>query len=424
MDATRPVPPPPPVPPKFAAAVTRADDSADSLESRLGSQIFNRIAIVLLLIGTAYGLKLAIDRGWLGPVARVAIGLVAGAGLVVWSERFRAKGFAAFSYSLKAVGSGVLYLSLWAAFRYFNLISAPVALLLMVGVTGWNAFMAWAQDSELLAAYPITGGFATPLLLSTGGNHEGFLFTYILAIDVAAVVLARLRGWPRLLIGAFPLTVAYFIGWYVEFWSTDELGVTSIFIALMAAAFGSVALGPRAADSATVASRALRRSTLLEDILQPLCNAAFVALACYAILQDADDRALLPWVMVALAAVYLALMRVPQTRTASAIHLSLAVVFLTIAVPLKASGHWITVSWLVEGLALMWVAARLSESREAAAKNGEGEVVCGHRSMPHACCGRWRRPRCCWASAVSACTPSGCLILRRSRCGTKAPERR
>jgi len=27
--------------------------------------------------------------------------------------------------------------------------------------------------------------------------------------------------------------------------------------------------------------------------------------------------------------------------------------------PLKASGHWITVSWLVEGLALLWVAARL-----------------------------------------------------------------
>jgi uncharacterized membrane protein len=53
-------------------------------------------------------------------------------------------------------------------------------------------------------------------------------------------------------------------------------------------------------------------------------------------------------------------MRLPQTRIASAVHLSLAVVFLTIAIPLKASGHWITIGWLAEGVALLWVSARLS----------------------------------------------------------------
>ena len=374
--------PPPPMPkkfpvhvPKFAASTQRVEESG-SLESRIGSQLLNRIAIVALLIGTAYGLKLAVDYGWLGPVARVAIGLVAGAGLVLWSERFRTKGFAAFSYSLKAVGSGVLYLSLWAAFRLFHLIPAPVGLLLMIGVTGWNAFMAWAQDSELLAAYALAGGFATPLLLSTGGNHEIFLFAYVLAIDVATIALVRLRGWPRLLAGAFPLTVGYFIGWYVQFWTADELGITSVFIALFAVAFASVPLGPRATDSVTgpgmAASRALKRSILLEDILLPLGNAVFAALAFYSVLQDSGHHDLLPWLMVALAAVYLGLMRAPQTRTASAIHLSLAVVLLTIAVPLKASGHWITVSWLVEGLALMWVASRLAgSSTDDAAKSAD-----------------------------------------------------
>ena len=153
--------------------------------------IFNRIAIVLLLIGTACFLKLAVDRQWIvpSPAGRVIAGLLAGAGLVLWSERFRRKGFAAFSYSLKAVGSGVLYLSLWAAFQLYGLISAPVAMGLMILVTAWNAYMAWAQDAELLAAYALAGGFATPLLVSTGGNHEIFLFTYLLAID------ARLLRW-------------------------------------------------------------------------------------------------------------------------------------------------------------------------------------------------------------------------------------
>ena len=172
-------------------------DTRESLESRLGSHIFNRIAIVLLLIGTAYFLKLAHDMGWIGPAGWVITGLIAGAALVLWSERFRHKGFAAFSYSLKAVGSGILYLSLWAAFQLYHLLPAPVALALMILVTAWNAMMAWAQDSQLLAVYALAGGFATPMLLSTGGNHEIFLFTYLLGLDIAIVTLVRLKTWTR-----------------------------------------------------------------------------------------------------------------------------------------------------------------------------------------------------------------------------------
>lgn len=341
-------------------------DSRDSFESRLGSQIFNRIGIVLLLSGTAYFLKLAIDRQWIGPNGRVIAGLAAGAALVVWSERFRHKGFAAFSYSLKALGSGVLYLSLWAAFQLFHLLPAPAALGLMLLVTAWNAYMAWAQNSELLAVYAMAGGFATPMLLSTGGNHEIFLFTYLLAIDVAIVALVRLKMWPRLLLGAFPVTMAFFIGWYVEFYAPSELMTTSIFIVLFGVAFASVPLVRAVVSSGSTTRRSASRIILLEDILLPLANAAFVALAFYSVLQDSGHHDLLPWMMIVLAAVYLGLMRVPQTRTSSAIHLSVAVVFLTIAIPLKASGHWITVSWLVEGLALLWVAARLASAGEAA----------------------------------------------------------
>src|SRR6202040_3127761 len=82
--------------------------------------------------------------------------------------------------------------------------------------------------------------------------------------------------------------------------------------------------------------------------------------ALYALFQDAGHHDLLPWLAVLFAAIYLGLMRLPQTRVASAVHLSLAVVFLTIAIPLKASGHWITIGWLAEGVALLWVSARLS----------------------------------------------------------------
>ena len=191
----------------------------DSLENRIGSQLFSRIGIVALLVATTLFLKWAIDNHYIGPIGRILAGLIAGAGVILWSERFRRQNFTAFSYALKAIGSGALYLSLWAAFQLYHLLPAGIALGAMILVTAWNAYMAWSQNSQILAAYALAGGFATPLLLSTGGNHEIFLFTYILAIDIATVVLVRLKPWPRLLLGAFPATVAFFIAWYVNWYS-------------------------------------------------------------------------------------------------------------------------------------------------------------------------------------------------------------
>ncbi len=358
----QPAPPPPhpgsaASPERLPAAniATHPPKTKGSLENRIGSQLFSRIGIVALLVATTLFLKWAIDNHFIGPIGRIVAGLVAGVAIVVWSERFRHKGFNAFSYSLKAVGGGALYLSLWAAFQLYHLLPAGAALGAMIMVTAWNAYMAWAQNSQILAAYALAGGFATPLLLSTGGNHEVFLFTYILAIDIAAVVLARIKSWPQLLLGAFPGTVAFFVGWYAQFYGAFNVGepvaITTIFILL----FFLVFVLPTMRQQKGVGA-----SSPITGVLLPLADATFAALALYSVLQDSHHHELLPWVAVLFGAFYLVLMRLPQTRVASAVHLSLAVVFLTIAIPLKASGHWITVGWLAEGVALLWISARLS----------------------------------------------------------------
>jgi uncharacterized membrane protein len=372
-------PQPAPPPPKPSPVLRPAPDidfakhlpkPTSSLENRIGSQLFSRIGIVALLIAITLFLKWAIDNHWIGPIGRILAGLIAGTAIVLWSERFRRKGFPAFSYSLKAIGSGALYLSLWAAFQLYHLLPATVVLAAMILVTAWNAFMAWSQNSQLLAAYALAGAFATPLLLSTGGNHEIFLFTYILAIDVATITLVRLKPWPRLLFGAFPATVAFFIAWYAEWYGAygtqPPLAITTVFIALFFITFVIPSLH-RAQHT--------QQPQPITEILLPLANAIFAALSLYSVLQDAGHHDLLPWCAVLFAAIYLGLMRLPQSLTTSAVHLSLAVVFLTVAIPLKASGHWITVGWLAEGVALLWVSARLAKSPVDTAAAGAHQTL-------------------------------------------------
>lgn len=360
---------PPPVPPPFAAAplpaaarVTR--DEHTSLESRIGSQWFNRIGIVAVLIGVAWFLKLAFDNHWIGPLGRVLIGLVAGAALIAWSERFRSRGYTRFSYSLKAIGSGVLYLSLWAGFSLYHLFSSPVAFTAMILVTAFNGFLAWVQDAELLALYAIVGGLSTPALLSTGENHEVALFSYLLLLDLAVLALVALRPWSRLLAGAFFGTVLYVSLWSVAFYHNDEFGTTAFFVSCYFLIF---AVAPR-----LVRLRGGEQGTPtgwenLTAIVLPLLNAGLGFLAFYLMLENSASKGAEPWVAVAFAAFYLLLLRLPQRGALhpspsllSALHLTIVVVFLTIAIPLKASGRWLTIGWLAEGGALVWVARRIS----------------------------------------------------------------
>jgi uncharacterized membrane protein len=346
-------------PPALVYPAGQADER--SLESRIASQWFNRIGILAVLIGMALFLKLAIDNHWIGPLGRVLVGLIAGAGFIAWSERFKRHGYSAFAYSLKAVGSGVLYLSLWAAFSLFHLIPAGVAFAAMVLVTAFNGFMAWIDDAELLAVYSIAGGLSTPVLVSTGGNHEVTLFSYLLLLDLAVLALVVLRPWSRLLSGAFAGTVFFFAGWWFEWYSDAQFTRTAFFLGcfflIFAFAPRLVRLDPSAEEGSNWDRLAL--------VLVPIVNAALGFLAFYTMFDLAKADWAGPWLAVAFAAFYLLLLRLPargilhaSPGVLSAIHLTTAVGFLTIAIPLKAHGRWLTIGWLVQGAALLWVASR------------------------------------------------------------------
>src|SRR5215471_9459359 len=352
-----------PAPPSFAsvtglagtAAATKKDEV--SLEKKIGQVWLNRIGIAAVLIGVAFFLQWAFQNHLIGPGGRVAIGVVAGIGLVVWSERFRRKNYVPFSYSLKAVGIGALYLSLWAASQSYDLIPASVAFLAMIVVTGSVIAMALAQNAELLAAFGLIGGFSTPVLVSTGQNHEAVLFCYVAILDFAVLVIAMQKPWRRLLWGSFIGTQILFWGWFNDYYSRDQRVITVIFAALFAAIFAAIPLASRFERSTRFSGVSI---TL---VVVPLLNAAGFFLALFAMYQN--EKATLTWYALALAAAYLGLSNAFQRRLAAAegkvinlIHIAVAIAFITIAIPLKLSHHWITMGWLVESAVLLWIAVR------------------------------------------------------------------
>ena len=338
-----------------------------ALETRIGSQLFNRIGIIALLIGMAWFLKFAIDNRWIGPLSRILIGLVAGAGIIAWSERFRAQGYKAFSYSMKALGTGVLYLSLWAAYAVFHLVPGIIALLAMVLVTASNAVLCWMQNSELLAFYAEVGGFITPLLLANGQNHALSLFSYLLLLDIASMVLIALRPWSRLLLAAFVGTSFYAIGWYLSYYTDKQFSLAAFFLV---AFFLLFAIAPQLLRNLRLATQ-IKHLSMQDNVVLvvlPFLNAALAFFEFYALLSEPGRHYARSWIALPLAAFYFVMLRLSRLRQLEggplalpAVYMAISVIFFTAAIPLELHGRYIVIGWLLEGALLLWLASRQSQ---------------------------------------------------------------
>jgi uncharacterized membrane protein len=354
--AVQPIPPPQ-VRPLMKAAF-KGEPQAD-LEARIGSHWLNRIGIAALLIGISYFLKFAFDNNWIGPAGRVTIGLLVGIAVIVWSERFRAKGYKAFSYSLKAVGIGALYLSVWAAFQVYSLIPSGAAFVMMLAVTAATAFMAWTQDAPLLAAFALTGGFTTPLLLSTGQNREVALFAYVALLDLGALFLVVFKPWRRLLVMSYVGTLLLYVGWYSSFYTRSQLNPTLSFATLFFAIFAIAPLVTLQPEGEAPLFAAI-------PAVLAFVNAVVYFLQAYAMFEEVDKTDM-AWFALALAAIYIFLSRQVQSRkitraatqTLHFLHLAVALGFITVAIPIRLDAHWITIGWFVEAGVLLWVADRI-----------------------------------------------------------------
>ena len=91
----------------------------------------SRVGIALVLFGVVFLFKYAVDRGWLSEAIRVALGVLLGAGLFVIGVRLHGER-AWFGRVLMGGGIAALYITGFAAFQWYELVSYPIAFAFMV----------------------------------------------------------------------------------------------------------------------------------------------------------------------------------------------------------------------------------------------------------------------------------------------------
>ncbi len=192
-------------------ATATAPIAGGSFERFVAGRGLQIAGVVLVLLGTAFFLELAFTRGWIGPVERILLGLATGSALVLIAAKRVGAAYPGLAEALIGLGSGILYLSLWASVAVFPElhVSRLAAFAAMAAVTAWVAALANARRSERLAFLALIGGFITPLLLASGSPDTVTLAAYVLLLTSGALILAARRGFVVLEAGTLLATLCY-----------------------------------------------------------------------------------------------------------------------------------------------------------------------------------------------------------------------
>ena len=194
----------PPEQPRYSPPPTAAPD----LEQWFGQRGLLIVGVLALLTAAGFFLKYAIDRGWIAPLVRSLLAIVAGIGLGAWGEARIRGGLRRYGAAMIGAGGGLAYLGLWAAAGPYGLLEHRIGVLLLAACTVVVTLLALRHEIEGLAIWALAGAYLAPLLLPPHTpNPEAFL-GYLEVIGLGTGLLAYTMTWRR----TFDLALAgYFL---------------------------------------------------------------------------------------------------------------------------------------------------------------------------------------------------------------------
>src|SRR4029079_14294341 len=108
--------------PLSSRSISRSNKGGD-LEARIGGNWFSRIGVLAIFLGVAFFLKYAVDKEWIGPKARMLLGVAIGIQFLIAGEAHRKK-YPGYAYGLTGGGVAILYASIWfASHKHYALLS-------------------------------------------------------------------------------------------------------------------------------------------------------------------------------------------------------------------------------------------------------------------------------------------------------------
>lgn len=182
-----------------APPLPRPKAEGPDLEQWFGQRGLLVVGVLALLTAAGFFLKYAIDRGWIAPIVRSLLAIVAGVTVAAWGEaRIRqGGGLRRYGAAMIGAGGGLAYLGLWAAAGPYGLIERRVGILLLAACTVVVILLALRHEVEGLAIWALAGAYLAPILLQPSVRHPEAFLGYLEIVGLGTGLLAYTMSWRR-----------------------------------------------------------------------------------------------------------------------------------------------------------------------------------------------------------------------------------
>ena len=312
-----------------------------------------RVGVVILFFGVAFLLKYTVQHTHVPIELRllgVALGGAALFGLGWRLRRLRP----AYALALQGGGVGILYLTVFAAFRLYAVMDASLAFVLLALLGAGTAALAVINDSRALAWLASSGGFLAPLLASTGQGSHVELFSYYAMLNLGIFAIAWFKAWRDLNLAGFLFTFAIGALWGAQYYRPHYFASTEPFLIGFFLQYVTISI-----------LFALRQPPRLRGFIDAtlVFGTPLVCLALQSQLVAGFVHGL-AWSAAMAGVFYLLLWQTLQrtgrrhTGLLAEAFLALGIGFLTLTIPLAFDGRWTAAAWALEGAAMVWIGQR------------------------------------------------------------------
>ena len=324
------------------------------IEKFIGENLINKIGILILVLGISFFVKYAIDKDWINEPARVGIGILSGAIVMVVAHRLK-KNYAAFSSVFVAGAISIFYLTIGIAFHDYKLFSQTVAFIIMVVITIFSVLVSISYNRKELAVLSLIGGFAVPFMVSTGEGNYKVLFTYIAILNIGMLIIAYFKKWNLVTLLAFIFTCVLFSGWSWIGFDDNKLPFRgALFFATIFYVIFSIAI---------VINNIRNKGgfTKMEYFLM-LANTFFYFGIGASIIQSwkPEFKGIFTIALALYNLVFAMVLYRKFGINKNAIYflLGLALTFITLTIPFQFNGNYITLFWAGEAVLLLWLSQK------------------------------------------------------------------
>jgi uncharacterized membrane protein len=337
------------------ATTARPTRPGETLEDLLGGRVLAWVGGLAIFVGVILFLAIAIDRGWIGVEARVALAFAGSTALLaVGLFLYERRGQTDAAVAAVATALAALYASLTYATAVQDVIGEEVGLLVaaLVGAAGATIAIRW--HSQFVAALAILGALAAPVLVQSDTSTLALAFM-VIALNAAVAVLIWQR-WGWLAIGAFVISAPQLAFWAFD---RDDLLLQLVVLALHWGLYVVAAIG----YELRVPTPKLRTSSA--SLL--LLNAAFASgLGWYLVDDGESSTGGTAWVLgLTVAHILLGGFGFRQRMSAeiAALLVAVGLGLSGVTLALALDGPALVAGWSAEAAILAWVASRTGERR-------------------------------------------------------------